>query len=102
MDGKHLARLALSGLPRPYTEEVVLHVFCEIERTPHLLNMYQELLNDKDRYKDRRALNIDISKRVRDALSSKKVGVVDARACKIVKSNVARLANINSNWHWEN
>ena len=65
MDGSELARMALSRLPRPFTDEVVLHVFCEIERTPHLLKAYEGLLNYSGRYKDRRALNIDISSRVK-------------------------------------
>lgn len=34
MDPYYSARLALARLPRPYTDEVILHVFCEIERTP--------------------------------------------------------------------
>ena len=34
MNANYLARLALARLPRPYTDEVILHVFCEIERTP--------------------------------------------------------------------
>ena len=100
MDGSELARMALSRLPRPFTDEVVLHVFCEIERTPHLLKAYEGLLNYSGRYKDRRALNIDISSRVKYALKAKKVGSIEARGCEIVGS-VARLDGIDPGWEWD-
>ncbi|MCY4421377.1 MAG: hypothetical protein OXC42_09075 [Gammaproteobacteria bacterium] len=100
MNPKYLAKLALSRLPKPYTDEVILHVFCEIERTPHLRRAYDGLMVGKDGYKHG-GLNIQISQRVSDTLnaqhSEERILVEDV--CEIVRS-VTRLDDFDSNWSW--
>lgn len=104
MSPRYLARLALARLPRPYTEEVILHVFCEIERTPHLREAYNGLMRewwtDEGAY-EQQGLNGQISKAVRETLQANAVGQFDARdICEIVQWP-SRLEGIKSNWTWE-
>ena len=49
-DPEYLAKLALYRLPKPYTDEVILHVFCEIDRTPHLRRAYDGLMVGENGY----------------------------------------------------
>ena len=79
-----------------YTDEVTFHVFCEIERTPHLRRAYDELLDDYDQG----GLNRQIGRSIRatlNAVSGERMSVVDT--CEIV-ANVRRLDGIDSDWSW--
>ena len=99
MNPSYLARLALARLPRPYTDEVVLHVFCEIERTPHLREAYNGLLKWEN-YK-KVGLNREISKAVGRTLNAEtgdSIPVWDT--CEIVGS-VSKLEGIESDWSWD-
>ena len=100
MDPEYLAKLALSRLPKPYTDEVILHVFCEIERTPHLRMAYDGLMMGENGY-THGGRNGEISKWVSVTLnaqhSKENIDVKDV--CEIVKS-VKRLDDFDSNWSW--
>ena len=102
MDASYLARLALSRLPRPYSEEIILHVFCEIERTPHLLGEYMKLLQGQDAYM-KQGLNSQVAKTVRETLNADTHGErIDTTGgiCTLV-DGVSRLRDIESDWSWE-
>ena len=100
MTPEYLAKLALSCLPKPYTNEVILHVFREIERTPHLRKAYDGLMVGENGYKHG-GLNIQISYLVSTTLkaqhSKERIHVEDV--CEIVRS-VTRLDKFDSNWSW--
>ncbi|MCY4514347.1 MAG: hypothetical protein OXC69_04330 [Candidatus Tectomicrobia bacterium] len=101
MDAAYLARLALARLPKPYTKEVTLHVFCEIERTPHLRKAYDKLLEKDNTYRTAGGLNSRIGNTVSTTLQATKGRQIDARdICEIVKWPSV-LSNINSEWEWE-
>lgn len=96
-DTSYLARLALSRLPRPYTDEVVLHVFCEIERTPHLRKRYEALIAATNKGQVNREISRVVTG-VLGAVTSESMDVSDI--CEIV-SSVSRLAvGIDSDWSW--
>ena len=96
MTPNHLARQALARLPRPYTDEVTLHVFCEIERTPHLRRSYDALIDGRGYTQD--GLNTQIGKAVKDTLGAEPTGQFDAEdACEIVRWP-SRLRDIKSDW----
>ena len=96
MTPTYLAQLALARLPKPYTDEVTLHVFCEIERTPHLRRAYDGLL---DAY-DHAGLNQQIGRTFKQTLNAKSGDRMDVRdTCEIV-TNVTLLGDINSDWEW--
>ena len=101
MTPEYLAKLALSRLPKPYTDEVILHVFREIERTPHLRKAYDGLMVGENGY-HHGGLNIQISYLVRTTLNAQisqvKIPVKDD-VCEIVGS-VTRLDDFDSNWSW--
>ena len=99
MAPRYLARLALARLPRPYTEEVILHVFCEIERTPHLRKAYKALLKGDNAY-TQSGLNSQISQSVSGTLKAEageRTDVTDI--CEIVRG-VSKLDDIDSDWSW--
>ena len=98
MDPTYLAKLALSRLPRPYTDEVTLHVFCEIERTPHLRKAYEGLMEGEDGY-TQHGLNIQIAKAVSSTLDAEHDGesIPVEDICEIVQS-VTRLTTFDSDW----
>lgn len=103
MNANYLARLALARLPRPYTDEVILHVFCEIERTPHLRHLYDGLMDDRlnpDSYtKD--GLNQQIGRSVRETLNAVASDRFDVTGiCELVGS-ATRLSGIKSDWTWD-
>lgn len=99
---EYLARIALSRLPRPYTAEVILHVFCEIERTPHLRNRYDKLLKGPNAYA-KQGLNSQIamavSRTLNAATEEEKIDTTGG-ICKLVNS-VSRLSDIDSDWEWD-
>lgn len=100
MDPQYLARLALARLPRPYTDEVILHVFCEIERTPHLRKAYNSLLKGDDAY-TKGGLNSQIAQSVSSTLDAEAGERMDAGdICEIV-GTVSRLEGIDSDWTWD-
>lgn len=100
MKPQSLARLALSRLPRPYTDEVILHVFCEIERTPHLRKHYDALLTCKKPY-EQRGLNSQIAQSVSRTLRAKAGGQIDVSdVCEII-GTVSRLKGVKSDWTWQ-
>ena len=99
MTPTYLAKLALSRLPKPYTDEVILHVFCEIERTPHLRKAY-----DKKRDKVGNHVNRQIGKAVSETLSAQsdkgRMRDIESRGiCQIVDT-VTRLADFDADWSW--
>ena len=97
MKPRYLARLALARLQRPYKKQVIFHVFCEIERTPHLRRAYDELLEEYDQG----GLNSQIGLAISDTLNAtagKQMNVEDI--CEIVKWP-SELSDIDSNWEWE-
>lgn len=95
MEPKELAKLALIRLPKPYTNEVALHVFCEIERTPRLRQLYDEMLA---RAKTQASLNSQISKAVKATLRATKDGNIETQgACEITDSP-SRFVDIHSDW----
>ena len=101
MTPEYLAKLALSRLPKPYTDEVILHVFCEIERTPHLRGAYDGLMVGENGY-THVGLNREISYLVRTTLNAQNSQErIPAKedVCEIVKS-VTRLDDFDSNWSW--
>lgn len=104
MNPRYLARLALARLPRPYTDQVILHVFCEIERTPHLREAYDGLMRrwwfDEGPY-TQQGLNSQISQSVRSTLQAttgERIDVIDI--CEIVEG-VSLLDDIKSDWSWD-
>lgn len=102
MDARDLAELALSRLPKPYTSEVVLHVFCEIERTPHLLKLYHGMMDGTvNSYISQSTLNREVTKGTQHTLGARIAGRIDARACDIVGSTVRSLTDIDSGWRWD-
>lgn len=97
MTPRYLARLALARLIKPYDKEVIFHVFCEIERTPHLRKAYDELLETYDQG----GLNKQIGIAVSSTLKATATGRKDVRdVCEIV-SSPSVLEGIKSNWKWE-
>ena len=92
-----LAKTALRRLPKPYSDRVTLHVFCEIERTPELREKYDDLVAKMD------SVNREIGRTVAGALGTKGTGKkIQARKrglCEIVGS-VSKLdvASINHDW----
>lgn len=98
-----LARMALRRLPRPYTEEVSFHVFCELERTPHLRKAYDELLEGENAYTPD-GLNKEIGKAVRSTLNASANGQIDVRKASELVKFPSKLTNINPDWKrkWEN
>lgn len=99
---EELARLALSRLPKPYTDEVILHVWCEIERTPRLRQMYDDLL--EDRGNDPQRVNPFVSKAVSEALGAdrakKRFGLNGA--CELVQSVTRLEGEFNRYWNqWD-
>ena len=100
MTPRYLARLALARLPRPYTDQVILHVFCEIERTPHLREAYNGLLRFREDPYTQQGLNGQISKNVRETLDAETGGQIDVTdICEIVEG-VSLLHEIDSDWEW--
>ncbi|MXY04791.1 MAG: hypothetical protein F4171_15690 [Gammaproteobacteria bacterium] len=89
---EELVEIALFRLPRPYTPEVTLHVFCEIERTPRLLRAYERLTGEYGKNQ----LNQWIGQAVKDMLGAESSGQMDyvADVCEIVKWP-SRLVNID-------
>ena len=83
MSPDDLARVALARLPKPYTDEVTLHVFCEIERTPHLRLIYDQL----DEHMDHKWLNSRIGKVIAETLNATRNGKIEVEdgTCEIVK-----------------
>ena len=97
MDASHMARVALARLPRPYTDEVTLHVFCEIERTPHLRLQYDQLADTMGKG----PLNRQIGRVVRKTLKAAAIGkIVAPDVCEIV-TGPSRLVGIDSDWTWD-
>ena len=90
-----LARIALIRLPRPYTKEVTLHVFCEIERTPRLRMLYDQLAETVGQ----QSLNTQIGKAVRSTLKAGSAGQMTdvTDVCEIVKYP-SYLVGIDSDW----
>ena len=100
MTPRYLARLALARLPRPYTGEVTLHVFCEIERTPHLRRAYDGLMEGENGY-THEGLNQEIGKAVRKTLEATTGDQIHTEdVCELVVWP-SKLHNINSDWKWE-
>lgn len=104
MNPRRLAQLALARLPKPYTEEVTLHVFCEIERTPRLRAYFDSLLDPEltdDPYTFE-GLNSQIGLSVKEILDAdtgeQMRHVLDV--CELVKYP-SRLHNINSDWEFD-
>lgn len=100
-DPRYLARCALARLPRPYTDEVILHVFCEIERTPHLRKAYTKLKDGTVADYTSGGLNSQIAQgvaRTLNAEAGERMNVEDM--CEIVGS-VSLLDGIESNWSWD-
>ena len=96
MEPRDLAQLALARLPRPYTDEVTMHVFCEIERTPHLRLHYDQL----EELKGRDPLNQQIGKAVKETLNATSVEQFNVEGvCELVKWP-SRLKNVKSDWTW--
>lgn len=102
MDATHLAKLALARLPRPYTDQVILHVFCEIERTPHLRATYDNLTVIGDPPYDKGGLNIQIARAVNATLNATSSGSIPVSGiCEIVGS-VSLLQDIKDHdWVWD-
>jgi len=103
MDAKTLARLALARIPKPYKEQVVLHVFCEIERTPHLRGIYDNLSVIGEQPYDPGGLNQQISIAVKATLKAETTGQLvlpDQNICQLVGS-VALLGRITQDWEWD-
>lgn len=97
---KYLARSALARLPKPYTEEVILHVFCEIERTPHLRKAYKALMKGTDAY-TQTGLNSQIARSTCATLKAEAGERMDVKGiCEIVRS-VSKLDDIDSDWIWD-
>ena len=62
--------MALARLPRPYTAEVTLNVFCEIERTPRLRMLYDQLVEARNQA----SVNIRIGREIRSTLKARSAG----------------------------
>jgi len=90
-----LARIALSRLPRPYTAEVILHVFCEIERTPRLRLLYDQLVEASSQA----SVNTQIGRSIRSTLKAGSAGRMRdvGDVCEIVKYP-SLLVGIDSDW----
>ena len=95
MTPQDLARIALARLPRPYTAEVTLHVFCEIERTPRLRTLYDQLVKARNQA----SVNIRIGRAIRSTLKARSAGQMRdvGDVCKIVK-NPSLLVGIDPDW----
>lgn len=100
MTPQYLARLALARLLRPYNEEVIFHVFCEIERTPHLRRAYDRLLEGDNAY-TKEGLNQEIGKSIARTLKATALKQINVEeVCEIVKWPSV-LSDIDSDWKWE-
>ena len=100
-DAQDLARHALARLPRPYAEDVILRVFCEIEHTLDLYRSYRGLLRPNGGYSEH-GLNSQIGKSVRLTLKAGRNGkrTVDRTRCSLIKS-FSLLTRIDSDWTWD-
>ena len=92
-----LAKEALRRLPKPYTPEATLHVFCEIERTPHLRKQYDEMVAKLD------SVNREIGRTVAGTLgtegTAEKIQARKQGLCGIVGSvSLLDAARINHDW----
>lgn len=98
LEADRLAKLALARLPKPYTDEVLLHVFCEIERTPHLRRDYDQLIEVKGYA--HAGLNSLIAKAITKTLKAIPYGKLDVSGvCEIVNTP-SRLHGVDSEWSW--